>query len=65
MFQEVTKIFGTKVSYLMMLCELTKNECSLSSLSPVKFIFVDKFFISLTTEELFLLNQENQYVLFN
>ena len=28
----------------------------------VQFIFVDRFFIPLTVEELFLLNQENPYV---
>ena len=31
----------------------------------VQFIFVERIFISLTDEELFFLNQENSYVMFN
>ena len=63
---EVFKIFSTKVSYFMMLYELTINECfflhlsvgearSLSmGLSDVQFIFVERSFISLMIEKLFL-----------
>ena len=32
---------------------------------PVQCIFVDRFLTSLTVEELYLLNQENQHVMFN
>ena len=72
----VLKIFGTKVSYLTMLYKLTKNGCFLSPfigdsknfvcgiIRLVEFTFVDKFFISVMVEELFLLNQVNSYVMF-
>ena len=71
----VLEIFGTSISYFTMLCKLTKNVCFLSSggdwnfvygaITPEYIIFVDKFFIPLMVEELFLLNQEHSYVMFN
>ena len=74
MAKGVLKMFGTKVLYFTMLYEL---ECFLLSfigdhgifvcgvIRSVKFIFVDRYFISLMVAELLLLNQENSYVLFN
>ena len=72
MAMEVLKIFCTKVLYFAMLYELTKNERYLSSFSgSAKTLSVglsdqyNSFFISVTVEELFVINQENPYVRFN
>ena len=73
---EFLKIFGTKVSYFTTLYELTKMnlffhlsvrlaEVLSMGLSDQYNLFVDRFRISLMAVELFLLNQENPYVLFN
>ena len=73
----VLKIFGTKVSYFTVLYELTKNERFLSPfigggwkfvcgvIRSVQFTLVDRFLISSMVEVLFLLNQENSYIMFN
>ena len=69
----VPKIFGANVLYFAMLYELTKNnilfhlsvrvaEICLWGYQTRIIHTVDRFFISLMVEELFLLNQENSYV---
>ena len=67
----ILKIPYTKVSYLTMLYELTKNESVSSIIWGAEILSVvlsdqyNSFLISSIVEELQLLNQENLYVTFN